>query len=152
MKFLSTTPLTTEFLDYALKGVDQLNKDQYEMLELMVIGEAVLEKPSLNAICEEAIDCLSKSESFRTYHELPWQIPMLLQMSLKNLQEQGQLTINPNGWLITDEHIEPCTSNKMEGVSIEHSTMLKAEVLSRSFVHTQYRYKDQSLPLGFSIY
>lgn len=152
MKSPQNNPLTNKFLDSVFPSPNQEEIELKKIIQQLISGIIINEKPSPNKIHNELEAAASKRTFYRDIHKLAIKIPNLSKQILINLQKDNKMAMKSDGVISLDEHIIPHSGKTMEGVDFLYSTTEKKAITGMSIISTHYYRNHVEYPLIFQFY
>ncbi len=152
MKILKENPLVNEFLQGVITTWDPEDVVTPRLVEQLIAGIIVQQKPSANKIHDRATTGPSKRTFYRDIHALAARMPALYRRVFANVQQDPKIAMRPGGVLSLDEHVVPHASEDMEGVDYLYSTTEQGTVLGLSLMAVHYFHKTAEYPVDLGIY
>jgi hypothetical protein len=152
MKLLDSQPLTNQFLSSYMDNWESEPRERQSLIEQLITGTILIEKPSPHKIHQEMIQADSQSTFYREIHRLSGQMPANYNKLIDNLQKDPNFKMKSSGVIAIDEHIIPHSSDEIEGVDKFYSTTKQDLELGLSLIVAHYYNRNTEYPIAFQGY
>ena len=152
MKYRNSVPLTSEFFENLLGSWEPENRRHPNLIEEILSGMIILEKPSCHKMHEELLTEASQRTFYRDVHNLASQMSRYFKDIITTLQQSSPLQMHGNGLISIDEHIISHSSKTMEGVGKFYSPTDQEYVTGHSVIFAHYFRRNTEYPVWFEFY
>lgn len=152
MKLFDSQPLTNRFLASFMDNWESEPKTTQSLIEQLITGTILLEKPSPHKIHQALLQGDSQSTFYREIHGIAAKMPTVFDHIIENIQSDPQLALKKTGIIAIDEHIIPHSSDQIEGVAKFYSTTKQDLELGLSLIVGHYYHRNIEYPIAFQGY
>ena len=152
MKYLNSPPLTTEFFEGLLGSWAPEDETHPALIEELLAGMILLEKPSPRKIHDELLTEASQRTFYREIHALAEMMPTYYGEIVAEVQKDSRMQMRTDGLIAIDEHIIIHSSPGIEGVGNFYSTTERGLVLGHFLIFAHYFRRDVEYPVMFRGY